>query len=310
MEKGKVLILFLVFFIILSSFTAIIISLKNNSSNSDSVFTTAFVPISTTSEKDGFKLVINGNDVTDKCDIILNAEEHKLALPVLFISYALGAEIKGDIKENVEIKFLDEVYILNGMEKRLTLKNQKFDIIKNIDSYSESSMYLQNGNDIFIESNLLEHYMYLINCELKIDWMNKLVSIDEKSTRDIKVLVDNQKISSVGVRINNEKKYAELPVVRICEELGAQIKWDDECAFITFGKETYELDIVNFTLYKEGSNVDLLTPPVGGAIWTYYRSDDNELFVDSITLSYFFYKIGVMAIVDAETNTVNINRKD
>lgn len=307
-KKNKVLILFLVFFITLSSFIAIINLLKNNNSNFESVITTDFVPVCTASEKDGFKLVIDGLDVTNKCNVILNDQRNKIALPILFISFSLGAEIHGDINEDIEIKFSDEAYILNGVEKSFTIKNQKFDIIQCVESYAEDSMFLQGNNEIFIESDLLEHYMYLRNYDLNIDLDNKLISLKKQITLNEKLFVNNKSISSAGVRINNKKEYAELPIVRICEALGAQVEWYGKRAYISFGEETYELDIDKFTLYESDSNFNLLTPPVGGQLWTYYRADENELFVDTITLGYFFYKIGVLSTVDTETNTVVINQ--
>lgn len=286
---------------------AIIVFFESNNSQTESPGTTSFVPITTTDEKDGFKLVIDGVGVTNKCSIIINDHENKIAVPVLFISYSLGAEIYGDINEEVEIKFLDEVYILNSIEKSFTLKNQKFDIIQCVESYTEDAIFLQGENEVFIESDLLEHYMYLRNYELKVDPDNKTISLNKKVASNVELFVENQSISSVGVRINNKKEYAELPIVRICEVLGAQVEWDGRIADISLGEKIYELDIDNFTLYESGSNFNLLTPPVGGQLWTYYRAGENELYVDTITLGYFFYKIGVLATVDAETNIVNVN---
>ena len=83
-----------------------------------------------------------------------------------------------------------------------------------------------------------------------------------------------------------------------------------KCDKVSFAENVYELNISDLTLYQLGSNFNLLDTPVGGTVWTYFKSSDNELIVDSLTLSMFFYKINVSSTVDFESDTVFITNNN
>ena len=156
----------------------------------------------------------------------------------------------------------------------------------------------------------MTHFLYLRNYELIIDWNEKIINITEKIDEPPKLIVNGKNVFSESLRINREKKYAELPIVKICEELGAEIKWNNNIAIISFDKDVYILNIDEFTLQQFGMNNNLLERPVGGMTWPYFKSYENELVVDSSTLLSFFYKIGVYANVDAESNTVSVVKRE
>ena len=89
----------------------------NKTTNENATDYTIFNLENSITNQNDYTLIVKNSDITTKCNIVYDESEHIVSLPLLAISCAMGAEVKGDITKNVEIKFDDEVYILDVVNK-------------------------------------------------------------------------------------------------------------------------------------------------------------------------------------------------
>lgn len=91
--------------------------------------------------------------------------------------------------------------------------------------------------------------------------------------------------------------YAELPITKLMESLGAKVDWvDNSIAEITYKEKAYTLNLATVSLIEVGQNFNLLLPPPGDN--RVFKVLDKELVLDSNTIKSTLYQMGTKINVD------------
>ena len=123
---------------------------------------------------------------------------------------------------------------------------------------------------------------------------------------DKPVRIDNK------IKINRDNKSAQIPVLAMCEAMGAKVIWfGNKVVFIIFEDETYILNIKKETLKKLGSNLDLIAYPPGGVEYVrFYEFVDQEILVDDLSLTRFVRVRNSFIKIDFDSNIIYIDKSD
>ena len=112
---------------------------------------------------------------------------------------------------------------------------------------------------------------------------------------------------------DTKEKLVELPLVKMLQNLGAEISWEDKkTAHILYQDTRLILDLSNESLQKEknGFVFDLLLPPPGDRYDMRVYSIGKELMVDDKTLLLFLNDYHIQLKFDHPNKTVFIAAAD
>lgn len=100
-------------------------------------------------------------------------------------------------------------------------------------------------------------------------------------------------------------KYADVPLLCVLNNLGANIKQDNNKYIIKIDEESYILNVGEHTLYKRFNNdKNLLRQVDGGCVFVYVVGD--ELMVDTATLHSILYNMGFNFKLSVDNDCVKI----
>ena len=115
-----------------------------------------------------------------------------------------------------------------------------------------------------------------------------------------------------------EEEYAVLPLITIINSLGGNTSTDsnDVMINIELNDRRFLLDTKQNSLVEDMEVIDnnilpwnYLTTAWGGTHAAYKEIVDTEYYVDSTTISHFFYKNDIAMEIDYNTSTINIYNK-
>ena len=126
-----------------------------------------------------------------------------------------------------------------------------------------------------------------------------------------KLIVTGKDISQKSyVYMHFDKKYVELPLITILDELGASVDWknDNEVHF-EFADKTYILYIWEDALYEQGDTMSLLMPAPGDPGGQYVRIIENEYMINDSCIKLLMFELGFNIKMDFDQATVYIEEK-
>lgn len=123
-------------------------------------------------------LIVDGKDITSENIASINYEKQYAQLPLLAILEALGGKTEWVDEEKVTIVFHDTTYILNPTQNTLQKEGDSFNIIAIPPGTRHGGYYEICGEEFMIDSNCLDHFLYLLGARIAIDYDRALVTID------------------------------------------------------------------------------------------------------------------------------------
>ena len=110
------------------------------------------------------------------------------------------------------------------------------------------------------------------------------------------------------LKLNFEFGYAEIPLIAVLKELGADILWSDSTnAKITIDGICYYLNIKDCELTQENSDTNILGVPPGCKHSLYYIPLENEIIIDSDSSKLLLSVVlKEKIIIDADNHVVSI----
>ena len=162
----------------------------------------------------------------------------------------------------------------------------------------------QNDESFLEEMNEDNSYSTLedVNLQTSEDYSLSESKSEERNQMNTngKLFIDGKEIEYVCV-INKEKREAELPLLTIAEQLGADIEWlNDTKVCISYDGHKEELDT-----NEEGFG--WYPPP--GTIGAVRKVEEHEIIMDSTSVSALIgYWFHVAINVDYQNNIVNVVR--
>ena len=122
---------------------------------------------------------------------------------------------------------------------------------------------------------------------------------DYKNMSNCLLLVNNNDISKdCYVWIDQTKKFAEIPLLAILEELGADIAWQNNIVTIVINNNTIDIDTT-----KE--DFGILIPP--GTEYGVRKVVDKEILLDSATLNVLLRHLaGLHVYVDYDSSVIYV----
>ena len=236
---------------------------------------------------------INENDVSDRTYVYLDVKNNRCIVSLFYVSLYLGCDIYKQSDNSYAI-FYDNDYFILDVEKNTMISNTgKMNIIDDpnpiTNPYTEAAKehikpyYKRTDTDYFVDSNVLRHFLYLLNYELSIDYDNSLVSIKKISKPTPRIFVDDIELPlDYNVKINFDEHYAEIPLLAILKNMGVKItNHKNNQYLLKKDDKKFVLDTENNTLTKKGTNSNCFSLISGGKIWDYYKATDNEYYVSS-----------------------------
>lgn len=134
------------------------------------------------------------------------------------------------------------------------------------------------------------------------DAESNATSVEENTEMNPCILIVNEKeMNSVGLAlINKQYKYAEIPLIAVMHELGANIEWQNiNTAVITYKEKTLTLD-------TQKQDFGLTIPP--GTIKAVRKMVDGEVIVDTVSIAGIIKHMMEGKIsIDYEKGIVNIS---
>lgn len=123
-------------------------------------------------------LIVNGKDITSEKLASINYEKQYAQLPLLAILEALGGETEWVDEEKVTIAFHGTTYVLNPAQNTLQKEGDSFNIIAVPPGTRHGGYYEICDEEFLIDSNCLDHFLYLLGARIAIDYDRALVTID------------------------------------------------------------------------------------------------------------------------------------
>ena len=151
---------------------------------------------------------------------------------------------------------------------------------------------VNNDSNSSLISNILESgggsEMYNNNCTLIVNGKN--------------VTNDNY------VHLNQEKKYAEIPLITVLENLDIQVEWKSQSiAHFFIGDKEYELNTTLGTLIEVGGSSNIFKIPPGAEHGLYYNGIGENFVIDSDSSAVVFYLLNAIVDINYETSTIIIS---
>lgn len=192
------------------------------------------------------RLIVNGKDITEGNYVLIDHIAKHAELPVTAIFNELGY--------NAEMKYREETdsYIVTINQDDVFVDTQYDDYGLSLCAGDTDYVRSIIENEIIVDSDSIFTIMYwAYNAEIKIDYATNTVYVDSNNpyafSRVNGTLVVNGKNITEGnyVRIVEFDTYtdAELPLLAIATELGANVEWQSESVVsITYNgkKEIYD----------------------------------------------------------------------
>ncbi len=339
--KKKIICLCIIFAITLS---VVIIALvifhgknaMNTATESEATPTSIKVSVEdyTITYENNATLYIEGNDVSRQTYIKKDEGNNRFVVSLMYITQSLGLDVYKVNEYNYTIINGDDCYKLNTADNIMRVNSNPMNIIGDpnpiINPNSESAnshvppYYERTKNDYLIDSNTIEHFLYLLDYQMEIDYKSATVTINKADNPQVKLLV-NEKEQPIdkNIRINYKEAYAEIPLISVLTECGVEVKEIDEGKYsIKKDENNYILDTRNNVLTQNNLNTlrwrltnifrehkintNLFKMLVGGKVWHYYKATDDDYYISTDVASPFLRDLGFRTEIDYENYTVSI----
>lgn len=123
-------------------------------------------------------LIVDGQDITSEKLASINYEKQYAQLPLLAILKALGGETEWVDEKKVTIDFQDTTCVLNPTQNTLQKEGDSFNIIAVPPGTRYGGYYEICDKEFVIDSNCLDHFLYLLGARITIDYDRAVVTID------------------------------------------------------------------------------------------------------------------------------------
>lgn len=132
---------------------------------------------------------------------------------------------------------------------------------------------------------------------------------NQDMNNDFKLIINEIDITAGNyVYIEQQEKYAKIPLVAIAKSLGCDVKWHNNSRVtINFENTTYILNPTKKTLKKKGDTFNIIDVPPGTNHGGYYQIKENEFIVDSDSISHFIYLLGARITIDYDAKIIKID---
>lgn len=237
-----------------------------------------------------------------------------IAMSLLLVILLVGCGSKSDIvdsNDTLNESNLEDVYYTMDDFKSIIIGESTFQDVYNIapneqmraTSYGGLYEYpMQSGGYILIK---------FYGSDLIVGAVEE-VSNDDLANGTYRLIVNEKEITVTNhVRLNYEYHYAELPIIAILKELGANVEWQSETtANIALNGKGYFLDISKASLVNKGNDFNFLIIPPCSNHGTFYQVADKELIIDSDSARLILMEIGFTVNINFEDGIVNIRLLD
>ena len=279
-------------------------------------------------------LYIDGKDVSDKTCVSFDYENNRCILSLIYIAQYLGCDVYGNGEYEYTLIYGDDYYTLDTSKNIMTLGNNKMNVIGDpdpvINPHAESSkehiepFYKRTRSDYLVDSNALNHFLYLLNYEILIDYKCATVSINKANNPPVTLVVNSKEMPlDENIRINYEERYAEIPLLSVLNEAGVEVKRIDAGKYsLEKDQKKFILDTQNNSLTEsnfntlrfrlinifKGKNYDLniFNDICGGKVWYYYKQTKDDYYISTDIAILLLSDLGYTTEIDYENSRISI----
>lgn len=175
----------------------------------------------------------------------------------------------------------------------------------------DSSMPTQSTTEESFESSPIESTAVTSTESSTLFNTEELTDLGHDNMDDTyKLVVKGKKIPIANhIKFNYEDNYAEIPLITLMRELGANVEWQNKTtAKITLGEKEYILDATKGSLTEAGKTFNVLVVAPGSKHGVFYRVVGDEFIVDSDSAKMFLINvIGLKMTIDYDNRIVSIS---
>ena len=190
--------------------------------------------IDDTIETEGYKLLVDGQDITQGNYVEVHKNYDYVLLPFTAVMEALGAEIKWESETVAAITFNERDFVLNTEAFSLFAANVEgginlFDLIQDEKTHAQ----VVEGVP-YVDLNMLKAAIWQMDIEIQttVDHENgviQIVNLDAGADLTYRLIVEGNDITQGNrVEVYKDEDYVLLPVVAVLEGAGADIRQNDE----------------------------------------------------------------------------------
>ena len=265
-------------------------------------------------------LFINEKNVTNETRVVFDSKNNRCIVSLFYITLALGGSVTKEYDDLYKIFIDDEVFTLNTLTNTMTVSGNKMNIIGDpepiMNPYTKQAsshikpQYEKIGNDYFIDSNVLRHFLYLLDYELVVHSEDFSLEINKVNNPPVKIIVEGKKLPfDDNVRINYIEKYAEIPLLLVLESIGVEVKKvNDKQFLLKDNTKEFMLDVKGNTLIEKDSEIDIFSLVSGGKVWHYYKFTGDEFYLSSNHALSLLAQFGYKGVIDFESSTIYIKK--
>ena len=263
-------------------------------------------------------LYINKQNVSDKTYINLDLENNRCIVSLMYIALYLGCDVYENSEHEYTFIYDDDNYALNTLKNTMTFNNNNMNLLGDptpiVNPHTESAKkhitpyYERTETDYLVDSNTINHFLYLMGYEILVDCDSKIVTINKMNSPSVKVVVNSTELPfDEMVRINYKEEYAEIPFFSILKECGVKVKQNEDGKY-SLKKESQKfiLDTKNNYLTRKNSDINLFNLAAGGKVWHYYKQTDEEYYVSTDVARILLSDIGFKIEIDYQNSIVSI----
>ena len=325
--KKKIICLCVAMVILFSAFTLVLFSMlqKDEEDVITTTQTTTMTGEAVMLEKyvktyeNNADLYINGQNVSEQTCVRLYTQKKRCVVSLMYIALYLGCAVYENTENEYTIVYGDDSYTLNTLENTMKINNNPMNIIGDPDPIvnpdAESAnhhidpYYKRTEADYLIDSNTLNHFLYLLNYEMLIDYKCATVNISKANNPPVKLVV-NSKVLPIdeNIRINNKELYAEIPLFSVLKECGFEITQIEDGKYsLRKDKEKLILDTKN-NILSDRKCSDYFKLIVGGKVWYYYKKTNDDYYISTYLVVPLLYDFGYRTEIDYENSIISINK--
>ncbi len=279
-------------------------------------------------------LYIDGKDVSDKTCVSIDYENNRCVLSLMYIAQYLGCDVYENSEYEYTLIYGDDYYTLDTSKNIMTFGNNKMNVIGDpdpvVNPHTESAkehiepFYKRTQRDYLVDINVLNHFLYLLNYEIQIDYKCAKVSINKANNPPVTLVVNSKEMPlDENVRINYKEHYAEIPLLSVLKEGGVEVKKIDAGKYsLEKDRKKFILDTQNNVLTEsnyntlrfrlinlfKGENYDLniFGDICGGKVWYYYKQTNEDYYISTDLAIPLLYDFGYKTEIDYENSTISI----
>ncbi|MBR4287138.1 MAG: hypothetical protein IKT55_05490 [Clostridia bacterium] len=262
-------------------------------------------------------LFINGQKVTDDTCVKIFTQKKRCVVSLMYVALSLGCEVYKNGEYEYRIVYGEDIYRLNTAENTMRINNNPMNIIGDpdpiINPNTESAKhhlnpyYKRTETDYLIDSNCINHFLYLLNYDMTIDYEGTSVSIAKVNNPAVKLVVNSKELPvDENVRINYKEGYAEIPLFSVLKGCGVEVKQNKDGTYaLESDNKNYILD-TKTNIISDKNCSDYFKLIVGGKVWYYFKATNNEYYISTDLIKPLLSEMGYITEVDFENSTITV----